>query len=316
MQTSFKFIVVFIIFTIMLISCAPAPTPTLLPTITPSVTPFPTSTLTPTPTSTPTITPTPSVEQIAEALGLPTEVKVNETFSYFNKYRIDGTNLINDYNNTIAAQRNAEGVWGITTDNTVKYGALADSLGMEVLEGMNFGGGDMAHIYDERYRTMALNLVFTGEWEAVDWVFPKTGQTIKDWRAAVVYPDGDGTVKKLSVSVFSPDMSEKFGFRWSRDGNWLDFIDWNEALKLYLPGQKWLLRLVQKGPDLELVNGKCYPSGICGEEFNRLIYLRYEQKEKIKVFAESWADDNPNTSEVPEGLVIPQDVLSVTDYKK
>lgn len=289
---------------------APAPAPTPVPTNTHSATPLPTSTFTPSPTPTFTVTPTPDPEQIAEALGLPFE---NGPSPYKHSYRIEGDNLM-DYLApipAIAAQR-VDGEWRAVTDDTVKYGALADSLGREVLGGMDLGGGDMAHVGDGRYRKMMINVVFTGKWVAADWLYPRTGEIIKDYRAIVVYPDGNGGTKSISVSVCSPDINGKILYRYkSGGGNYGEPITCDESLTRHKPGQKWVINFVHKGPDLGLVDGGCYDNGVCREDDNKLMYLRLEQKENLRVFSESFADSDLDSTIVPDGLVIPPNFISV-----
>jgi hypothetical protein len=90
--------------------------------------------------------------QIAEALGLPIE---NGPSPYKHSYKIEGDNLM-DYLTpipTVAAQK-VDGVWVKVEDPTIKYGALADSLGMDVVKYIDMQGWDADHLGDKRYKTM------------------------------------------------------------------------------------------------------------------------------------------------------------------
>ena len=201
--------------------------------------------------------------------------------------------------------------WELTSDEE-RFGRLADMRGdLPLVSGPYVG--DMYHVYNEKYKTLSVNSVFTGYIDIVDWNFPETGQNIRDYRGLVVYRDQDGSIKKFWVSMFSPDLQGKIGFRWKWDtGNSLEGVTLEEALQRYKPGQVWKIDFLYIKPKGEFQEAACYNTGFCTDDYNRRLYLLEEQGDKLRIFSESLLDEDQTQSVVPEGMVIaPSDGLSV-----
>lgn len=289
---------------------APAPAPTPIPTNTHSATPLPTSTFTPSPTPTFTVTPTPDPEQIAEALGLPFE---NGPSPYKHSYRIEGDNLM-DYLApipAIAAQR-VNGEWRAVTDDTVKYGALADSLGYLPIQNV---GATWGWSFKD-VKSMSLYAVFTGEWRVEDWFFSRQNKTIRDFRGKVVFRGTDEEVYAFWVSAFSPDIESSVAgkgasiifrpFYINQDGrNSEAGVSLEKALELYEPGQKWRMSLQMSGPQMPIKPNTCYErTMVCEDERNRMTLLRSENAPLFGQFVEGLLNDSLTPASVPEELVL------------
>jgi hypothetical protein len=306
--------VVIVLFAIFLLSACSTSTPiyTPEPTNTPSPSLTPTSTPTLTPTSTPTVIPTQSSDQIAEILGLPFEMKLSEDFSYFHKYRFDDNNLVDDYNGSIAAQKNTSGDWVRVLDDTIKYGALANRLGLPYVGSTKEWQGGLPEVVMADIRG-----VFTGEYRVVNYDYPRLGKTISDYQGAMVYRDSDGKVKKVWVSMFSPDMPGLIKFSPSYELGLIgeEGLTLDEALIRYQPGQKWDIQFAWDGEQLPIRGNTCYPPpspNICSENKNRIALLRRGQDRNLHTYVESINDKG--YSEIPEDLVIPANFVAVLYY--
>lgn len=201
--------------------------------------------------------------------------------------------------------------WELTSDEE-RFGELADMQSRFPLVAGLYAG-DMLHVYNENYKLLSINAVFTGYIDIVEWNFPDTGEDIRDYRGLVVYRDGDGSIKKFWVSMFSPDLQGTISFRetWSGNGSWEE-VTLEEALQKYKPGQVWNIDFVYSKPEGGFQEFFCSEyTGYCTDDYNRLLYLLKEQADNIKVFAESLLDEDPTQSVVPEGMVIAPDTLSV-----
>ncbi|MBU0998061.1 hypothetical protein KJ570_00795 [Patescibacteria group bacterium] len=200
--------------------------------------------------------------------------------------------------------------WELTSDEE-RFGKLADMRGgfpMVFYQDV----GDMFHGGNEKYKLLSINAVFTGYIDVVDWNFPETGQNIQDYRGLVVYRDQDGSIKKFWVSMFSPDLQGKIGFRWVWDmGSSLEGVTFQEALQRYKPGQVWNISFVYIKPKGGFQENVCYGNGLCTDDYNRTLYLLEEQGSKLITFAESLLDENQAQSVVPEGMVIAPNTLRV-----
>ena len=303
MKIAFKSIISFITLVFLLPSCAPAPTATPQPTNTPSPTSLPTSTPTLTPTPTATIAPTPSASQIAESLGLPID---NGPSPYKHSYRIEGDKLM-DYLAPIpvvAAQKNALGAWVKVEDPTVKYGALADSLGMSVVYRFK-GFQSRWDPQDAWNRAIGMNMVFTGEVSFVNWTFPRTGEIIRDIRGKVIYRNGDGKVVVLPMSLCSPEASggnlfiSRVPDSTSERAEWVSEADFFSKL---IPGKAWKMILICEGTPIILPKF-CDGVDPCRYETNKRKLMWMEQKEKTRKYCDSWTTNDGVWAEVPEDFL-------------
>lgn len=297
---------------------APAPAPTPVPTNTHSATPLPTSTFTPSPTPTFTVTPTPDPEQIAEALGLPFE---NGPSPYKHSYRIEGDNLM-DYLApipAIAAQR-VDGEWRAVTDDTVKYGALADSLDKPVVLYEEVYTEWMAGYsrVDTRDKAVKFNALFTGNMRVNDWLYPRRNEIIQDYQGEAVWRNPESKlVEKTWVSLFSPNMPGGIWFRFydKTDSNGMRGVLLEEALKMYQPGQAWRVTLIYGNKGITPVANVCYEKvNVCTEETNRLMYLWKEQRENYQGLVSALGIENGYTAAVsPDMVIAPSSLMVYTE---
>jgi hypothetical protein len=195
-------------------------------------------------------------------------------------------------------------------DRTRKYGALADSLGMEVLVNTDITlRGHSGEIFMEFFG------VFTGDYWVSETYYAPLDKTITDFSGKVVYKDGDGTVQIVRVVMFSDGLPGKIqyltfwfeligGKAYKREG-----LTLKEALKRYYPGQKWGIFFRWEGT-YEWPDWECDSLGICMDGVKRNEALRREQADNLKKFVQSWKDGDPASSIVPEDMIIPPNALA------
>ena len=243
-----------------------------------------------------------TAESVAKKLGLSFE---NGRSPYKHNYRIEGDKLM-DYLTpvpTVAAVKE-NGVWralGVSQeDKNLKYGALADSLGMEVLRATNIRTS-----LQPGTLSLSFNAVLTGEITIIDY------EGSRVYLQKVVYKDGDGTVRDPIVLLPILELPGLIEFHSTSGGGVntkQEFMSFDDALARFQPGKQVVIDFVWDG---QMSKVRIVDDTNWQKIWSVIMALHKTQALKLKIFAQSWTDQNKNSTFIPAGMFIPARDVSV-----